>query len=159
MQEFNFPHDLDIWSFFIVLVSFLLFIVIACWLNGYFHKEKELDGRVDRLHGLPRANLWSKVASCLGLIVLLLTWLKWDECFYRLNISSHYVQVWFVSPHKEKTIVIEKDNIDSIHYGFQKAGSNCFVRIQLKNGTSYKSTIGKACKNAYTSLSNFVQSE
>ena len=108
--------------------------------------------------GLKRANLWAKIASVLGFILIISTCLKWEDCFYRLNISTDYVQVWFDYP-EARVITISKSDMDSIHYGFTKAYMNCHVQIQLKNGKSYESTDGNQCSEAYQALIKFVQSK
>lgn len=159
MQEFNFPSDLDLNTFLIFLIPFLIFVVAACWLNGYFFEAKDPYGREDRLVGAKRANLWAKVAGGLVCTIVLLTWLGWENCFYRLDLSPDgYLKIWRNNPRTE-IITMNKTEIDSIHYGLRKGSLDCYVRIQLKDGTVYKSTFGNQCKSAYESLTKFVGSQ
>ena len=152
MQEFNFPYDLAISSFLVFLISFFIVVIAVCWLGGYFYQVRDPYGREDRLAGLKRANLWAKVAGCIGFFTVVITCLAWKECFYRLDLySDNTVRLWF-SYSKVKVVTISRAEIDSIHFGLVKGGSDCYLHIQLKNGKSYDSTLGRQCRNAFQAL-------
>ena len=159
MQVFNFPLDLDVNTFMII---FMFFLIVACaisWVSGYSYEPEGLDGREDRISDVQRANLWAKVTGCIGFVCVVLILLSWENCFNRLDLSSNrYAQIWFGNP-DAKVITISKIEIDSIHYGLRKGSLDCYVRIQLKSGKSYKSTFGNQCRDAYASLNKFVNSK
>ena len=152
MQEFDFPLDLDIKSFLVFLICYLIVVVVVSWLGGYFYKVKDPYGRDDLQVGVKRANLWAKVSGGIGVFIVVFTCLMWEDCFNRLDLYPNgTVKVWFGHANV-KVMTIDNAEIDSIHYGVRKGCLDCYVRIQLKNGKSYKSTFGYQCKDAFHAL-------
>ncbi len=154
MQVFDFPPELGLISSLRLLFSFFLFVTTICWFAGYYYKASSPNDALNIYSGRKRAILWSKISTGIGLFLILYCAATWQDRFYRMALYPEgYVKLWAGNSKKTPLTLVKKD-IDSIHYGVASKGGWCYVRIQLKNGESYKSTdiFDERCKLAFDAL-------
>ncbi|MFB2659670.1 hypothetical protein [Shewanella mangrovisoli] len=75
--------------------------------------------------------------------------------FYELTLNNSYIELKYAPPGQNK--LIEKSDVESVTFGtYGRAGSRCYIAINLLSGDKYKSaTISDKigiCKNVRNEL-------
>jgi hypothetical protein len=73
--------------------------------------------------------------------------------FFRVDIADRYVQLKMVYP-SGSTVQLSRNDVHDVYFGFPGKSESCYVRIELNDRSSFKSTTirGDQCKNQYRAI-------